>query len=150
MGNVEKPIICKLFSYPKIWSYHYSVSKNYICISYIPYIPAHPPLCRPMWSGKLNVAVQPSPDLVVIRLVLTRQNAMSDEEIQHQDRAVRLELAGCQGLLYLFYGPEVEFLWFRLVVSFDTLLFMCFDDSTARKRELGKQGNILRLLRRRA
>jgi len=62
--------------------------------------------------------MQPPNDLVVIGLVLRSEDAVSDKEIQNQYCAVGLELAGGHGGLYLFYGPEVEFLLFLVRLDF--------------------------------
>lgn len=44
-------------------------------------------------SGKLELAMQPRDDLHIVRLILWREDTVPDEEIQHDQPAVWLELA---------------------------------------------------------
>ncbi len=59
--------------------------------------------------------MQPPLDLVEVRLVVRCEDAVADEEVQHDQRAVRLEAAPGELGLALLDSPEVELLHLAVV-----------------------------------
>ena len=58
-----------------------------------------------MRPGKFQLSMKSFLNLPIVLFILLRQNSMSNKEIQHKHRTIRLEFTFAHSLLHLFHRP---------------------------------------------